>query len=80
MSEFKNEIFDKNDSFKIYFCIGFKHALALVLQEFVAAGKLPQYCVMRIRMTAQIDETLCDFDNLYAFYGLYESLKINIEL
>ena len=64
----------------INFDMGLKHALTQVVQQFVVAEKLPQYCIMRISMTAQIDETLCDFDNLDAFYGLYESLKINIEL
>lgn len=79
MNSQKNATFS-DEMMEVNLDMGLKHALSQVVQQFVVAEKLPQYCIMRISMTAQIDETLCDFDNLDAFYGLYESLKINIEL
>jgi len=69
-----------DESLEITIDMGLKHALAQVVQQFVVAGKLPQFCIMSIGMTAQIDETLCDFDNLDAFYALYETFEINVKL
>lgn len=79
MNSQKNATFS-DEMMEVNLDMGLKHALSQVVQQFVVAGKIPQYCKITIRMTSNIDETLCDFDNMDAFYALYETFEINVTL